>query len=48
MLRSSTARTSPREPFRELASSLRAMYLARPGLVAKILAIVAFFSIGVV
>jgi hypothetical protein len=28
--------------------SLRALYLARPGLVAKILAIVAFFSIGIV
>jgi hypothetical protein len=31
-----------------LASSLRALYLRRPGLMAKLLAIVAFFSIGIV
>jgi hypothetical protein len=28
--------------------SLRGLYLARPGMVAKILAVVAFFSIGIV
>lgn len=27
---------------------MRALYLARPGLITKVLAIVAFFSIGVV
>jgi hypothetical protein len=36
------------ERLQKLASSLRALYLARPGLMTKILAIVAFFSIGVV
>jgi hypothetical protein len=36
------------ERFQKLALSLRGLYLARPGLLAKILAIVAFFSIGVV
>ncbi len=27
---------------------LRALYLAKPGLIAKVLAIVAFFTIGIV
>jgi hypothetical protein len=31
-----------------LARLLRALYLQRPGLMAKLLAIVAFFSIGIV
>jgi len=34
--------------FQKLALLLRALYLARPGLMAKVLAVVAFFSIGVV
>ena len=36
------------ERLQKLALSLRALYLARPGLMTKILAIVAFFAIGVV
>ena len=36
------------ERLQKLALSLRGIYLARPGLIAKVLAIVAFFSIGVV
>ena len=36
------------EPFQKLALALRTLYLARPGLMAKILAVVAFFAIGVV
>lgn len=39
-------RTSPN--LQKLAQSLRSLCLARPGLVTKILAIVAFFSIGLV
>ncbi|MGA7539234.1 MAG: hypothetical protein WBW93_10770 [Steroidobacteraceae bacterium] len=31
-----------------LALPLRVLYLARPGLITKLLAIVAFFSIGIV
>lgn len=36
------------ERFQKLGLSLRALYLARPGLITKVLAIVAFFAIGVV
>ena len=36
------------ERLQKLALSLQAVYLARPGLMTKVLAIVAFFSIGVV
>jgi hypothetical protein len=36
------------ERFQKLVQSLQAVYLARPGLIAKVLAVVAFFSIGVV
>ncbi|HTX05671.1 MAG TPA: hypothetical protein VMD06_07580 [Steroidobacteraceae bacterium] len=31
-----------------IALPLRALYLGRPGLITKLLAIVAFFSIGIV
>lgn len=47
-------RTSPTDltqsgtRLRRLALPLRVLYLGRPGLVTKLLAIVAFFSIGVV
>lgn len=33
---------------RRAALPLRVLYLARPGLLAKLLAVVAFFSIGIV
>lgn len=33
---------------RRLALPLRVLYLGRPGLLAKLLAVVAFFSIGIV
>jgi hypothetical protein len=36
------------ERLHKLALSLQGLYLARPGLMAKVLAIVAFFAIGVV
>ena len=36
------------ERFQKLILSLQALCLARPGLIAKVLAVVAFFSIGVV
>jgi hypothetical protein len=36
------------ERLQNLVLSLQALYLARPGLMTKVLAIVAFFSIGVV
>ncbi|MGH7083154.1 MAG: hypothetical protein ACREFV_11870, partial [Acetobacteraceae bacterium] len=42
------ARTSPLKRLQRLAPRLRALYLARPGLVAKLLAIVAFLTIGIV
>lgn len=33
---------------RQLALPLRMLYLGKPGLLAKLLAVVAFFSIGIV
>jgi hypothetical protein len=36
------------ERLQKLALSLRGLYLARPGLMSKVLAIVAFCAIGVV
>jgi hypothetical protein len=34
--------------WQKLTLPLRVLYLARPGLITKVLAIVAFFSIGIV
>lgn len=48
MVRSQIALTGSTKRLHTLALRLRALYLARPGLLAKLLAIVAFFSIGVV
>lgn len=48
MAHSPIARTSPLKRLQRLALRLRALYLARPGLVAKLLAIVAFLTIGIV
>lgn len=47
VVRSPITLTGPSHLLR-LALRLRALYLARPGLLAKLLAIVAFFSIGIV
>ena len=48
MVRSSIDLTQSAARLRRLARPLRALYLGRPGLVTKLLAIVAFFSIGIV
>lgn len=48
MTRSPIALTRPVQGAQKLMLRLRALYLARPGLMTKVLAIVAFFSIGVV
>jgi hypothetical protein len=48
VVRSPTHPIRPSQRLLRLMLSLRALYLARPGLMAKILAIVAFFSIGIV
>lgn len=48
MTRSPIAPIGPAQGLRKLTRSLRALYLARPGLITKVLAIVAFFSLGVV
>lgn len=47
MIRSPLALTASKR-LQKLALPLRALYLGRPGLIAKLLAIVAFFSIGIV
>lgn len=47
MARSSVAQPGPPQRLLRLASYLRALCLARPGLITKVLAIVAFFSIGI-
>jgi hypothetical protein len=47
VIRSSIAPTGS-SWLRKLALALRALYLERPGLITKVLAVVAFFSIGVV
>jgi len=46
--RSPTALIHPSTRWQRFALPLRVLYLARPGLVTKLLAIVAFFSIGIV
>jgi hypothetical protein len=46
--RSPLALTGSSTRLQKLALPLRALYLARPGLITKVLAIVAFFSIGIV
>jgi hypothetical protein len=43
-----TPLTGPSQRLHSLWRRLRALYLGRPGLVTKVLAIVAFFSIGIV
>lgn len=48
MALSPIALTGPSKRLHRLTLRLRALYLARPGLIAKLLAIVAFFSIGIV
>jgi hypothetical protein len=48
MVRSSIDVTGAPTRLQRLALPLRVFYLARPGLMTKLLAIVAFFSIGIV
>lgn len=48
MIRSPIPLIGPAKRLRRLALPLRLLYLGRPGLMAKLLAIVAFFSIGIV
>jgi hypothetical protein len=48
MIRSSIDGTAAVTRLRRLALPLRILYLGRPGLITKLLAIVAFFSIGIV
>ena len=48
MVRSPITLTRLSYRLQRLSLWLRALYLHRPGLVAKVLAIVAFFSIGIV
>lgn len=48
MTRSPIALTRPAQGLPKLMRRLQALYLARSGLITKLLAIVAFFSIGVV
>ncbi|MGH8288914.1 MAG: hypothetical protein ACREV7_07770 [Steroidobacteraceae bacterium] len=48
MDRSPIAPNRPATRLQRLALPLQALYLGRPGLIAKLLAIVAFFSIGIV
>ncbi|MGH8198938.1 MAG: hypothetical protein ACREVO_01005 [Steroidobacteraceae bacterium] len=48
MVHSPITSTRPAQRLLRLARLLRALYLQRPGLMAKLLAIVAFFSIGIV
>jgi len=48
MARSFTILTGTSQRLQSLWRPLRALYLARPGLMTKLLAIVAFFSIGIV
>lgn len=48
MVRSSIVLARSSQRLRKLALRLRALYLERPGLITKVLAVVAFFSIGVV
>jgi hypothetical protein len=48
MVRSSIELTGTSTGLQRLALPLRVFYLGRPGLMSKLLAIVAFFSIGIV
>lgn len=48
MVRSALDGTGAASRLRKLTLPLRALYLARPGLMTKLLAIVAFFAIGIV
>ncbi|MGH8318839.1 MAG: hypothetical protein ACREUL_12800 [Steroidobacteraceae bacterium] len=48
MVRSPIVLSFPSTRLQRLTLPLRALYLARPGLITKLLAIVAFFSIGIV
>jgi hypothetical protein len=48
MARSSITLTGWSQRLQSLWLPLRALYLARPGLITKLLAIIAFFSIGIV
>lgn len=48
MIRTPLALTAPSIRLQRLALPLRALYLSRPGLITKVLAVVAFFSIGIV
>lgn len=48
MVRSPIALTAPSVRLQRLTLRLRALCLGRPGLITKLLAIVAFFSIGIV
>lgn len=48
MARSPITLTGWSQRLHSLWQPMRALYLARPGLMTKILAIVAFFSIGIV
>lgn len=48
MIRSPETLTRASKRLQKLAFPLRALYLGRPGLITKLLAVVAFFSIGIV
>lgn len=48
MARSPITLTRSSQRLQSLWLPLRALYLARPGLITKLLAIIAFFSIGIV
>ena len=48
MARSLITLTGSSQRWQSLWRPMRALYLARPGLITKLLAIVAFFSIGIV
>lgn len=48
MARSPFTLTGSSQRLRSFWPPLRALYLARPGLITKVLAIIAFFSIGIV
>ena len=48
MARSLTTLTGSSQRWHSLWRGMRALYLARPGLITRLLAIVAFFSIGIV
>lgn len=48
MARSLITLTGWSQRLQSLWRPMRALYLARPGLITKVLAIIAFFSIGIV